>query len=424
MRMAAPLFGLLLVGSVLAGEINWVKDYDTAAQQAAKSGKIIMADFFTDWCIWCKRLDKTTYTDEKVVGLADKLVSVKINAEREGRSLAQSHGVTGFPTILFLNAKGAVVGRIDGFLPPDAFAEQVSAILAKADGTAAAAQEQSADKPAPAKAPAESVPVAEGEGAELGWAKSYDEALKAAKDKVVMIDFYTDWCGWCKKLDKDTYSNADVVKFLDQKIVPLKLNAEKEGAELAKKHGVRGYPTILFVSGTGEVVGRIGGYMQPDPFLKEVKQILQTADELPKIQEALKANPSDGPANARFVKVAMMRGDLEAAELALGKAELGGVTGDAMAEAYNAVGDGYQSKSPTSREMAAARAEFVENMSKAIGFFSKGAKNAETTEIKAYSQASLVVCHQALARTIADDLNNMKDLPEQYKDLVKRVLEN
>ena len=69
---------------------------------------------------------------------------------------------------------------------------------------------------------------------------SFDEALKVAakENKLVFIDFYTDWCGPCKKMAKDVFPQKMVGDFMNAKFVNLKLNAEKEGRELAARYKV------------------------------------------------------------------------------------------------------------------------------------------------------------------------------------------
>lgn len=110
----------------------------------------------------------------------------------------------------------------------------------------------------------------------IQWAKDWPSAQKAAagSGKLIMVDFYTDWCGWCKRLDRDTFPSKTVVDAA-KNFVSLKLNAEKEGRQLARKHGVRGYPTILFFDHKGKLVGRIGGYLQPKPFAATMKKVLE-----------------------------------------------------------------------------------------------------------------------------------------------------
>src|SRR5260221_2886342 len=111
--------------------------------------------------------------------------------------------------------------------------------------------------------------------AAVDWQNNYDTALtKAKKDKkLVMVDLYTDWCGWCKKLDKDTYSDKDVEAKLTKDFVAVKLNPEKsaEVAKLSQRFGTRGYPHIVFVNTDGNVVSEIGGYLPPKDFSRNCK---------------------------------------------------------------------------------------------------------------------------------------------------------
>jgi thiol-disulfide isomerase/thioredoxin len=101
--------------------IAWRKSLAAAQAEAKQSHKLLMIDFYTSWCGYCKKLDAETYTDANVIRLSGQMVTVKVDAEREGRSLAQKYGVSGFPTILFLNDAGGVEGMIGGYVPPAGF---------------------------------------------------------------------------------------------------------------------------------------------------------------------------------------------------------------------------------------------------------------------------------------------------------------
>lgn len=103
----------------------------------------------------------------------------------------------------------------------------------------------------------------------IAWFTKLDAAQAESKKtgKVMMVDVYTDWCSWCKKLDSDTYTDAKVIAKA-REFVSLKLNPENSDAEaqFAEKYGVTGYPCILFLEPDGTVVNRIGGYMDAAPF--------------------------------------------------------------------------------------------------------------------------------------------------------------
>ncbi len=111
----------------------------------------------------------------------------------------------------------------------------------------------------------------------ISWKNNLDDALKAAKSqgKPVMIDIYTDWCGWCKKLDSDTYSDPKV-NAASEKFICVKVNAEKEPA-IASKYGVSGYPTIIFLDSNGNVLQKNPGFLPAAPFLQNMEKILSTA---------------------------------------------------------------------------------------------------------------------------------------------------
>jgi thioredoxin-related protein len=108
---------------------------------------------------------------------------------------------------------------------------------------------------------------------------SFEEAqtLSKADHKKIMVDIYTDWCEFCKKLDEQVYPDSLVRKNLYKFYHAVKLNAESDQLiefngeslterEFAKKLGVRSYPTILFIDTQGELILQINGYMPADDF--------------------------------------------------------------------------------------------------------------------------------------------------------------
>jgi thioredoxin-related protein len=117
----------------------------------------------------------------------------------------------------------------------------------------------------------------------VAWEQNYDAALAKAKkeNKLVMVDVYTDWCGWCKKLDKDTYSQKDVEAKLTKEFIALKINPEKsaQNKQLAKQFGTRGYPHIVFLDAAGKKLSEIGGYLPPKDFLMRLNEVTEQAQK-------------------------------------------------------------------------------------------------------------------------------------------------
>jgi thioredoxin-related protein len=105
-----------------------------------------------------------------------------------------------------------------------------------------------------------------------------------ASGKYMLVDVYTDWCGWCKKLDREVYTHPRVQQLLATNFVTIKLNAESanlitNGAnqyteqELAKILNVESYPTILVYNNQFQLVSRFSGYYEPREFIRYLKYI-------------------------------------------------------------------------------------------------------------------------------------------------------
>ncbi|MEO0687575.1 MAG: thioredoxin family protein [Cyanobacteria bacterium J06649_11] len=98
--------------------------------------------------------------------------------------------------------------------------------------------------------------------------QDYKRALELAaeQDKLLFIDFYTVWCGPCKKLDKYVFHNDSVKGLLAQQVVLLKYDAEQDTTfHLSKKYHINSYPTGLLLTSEGNVLTRKMGFPGSDP---------------------------------------------------------------------------------------------------------------------------------------------------------------
>lgn len=125
----------------------------------------------------------------------------------------------------------------------------------------------------------------------IKWENNLKTALSLAKKekKIIMIDLYTDWCGWCKELDKRTFTGKEVIE-TSKKLIALKLNAEKskDGKELVKKYMVQGYPTIIFINADGMLLKKIVGFLEAPAFNEEMIKALEIPKKLTQIQNQSK----------------------------------------------------------------------------------------------------------------------------------------
>lgn len=132
---------------------------------------------------------------------------------------------------------------------------------------------------------------------------------------------------------------------LSERFVPIKLDAEKEGQAAAKKHDVEGYPTILFVTGDGEVVSRFSGFLPPREFMGAMQRILDARQNVPKWEATIKTTPNDVRAISGLGIAYAMKNDWKAAmELADRAMSVDPKNADdKFTDMYNAVGDMFQS---------------------------------------------------------------------------------
>jgi len=109
----------------------------------------------------------------------------------------------------------------------------------------------------------------------ISWVTSFEEAKQESltSNKPIMMKFFTTRCGYCRAMDNNTFTNAEIIEAA-QELISLKINAEtSEGRSLASRYSVNGFPTIVFVDGSGNVLHRSVGYYPPESFLNEIQQV-------------------------------------------------------------------------------------------------------------------------------------------------------
>ena len=179
----------------------------------------------------------------------------------------------------------------------------------------------------------------------IEWGKSYDDALKAAKEskKLVMVDVYADWCGPCKQMDKVTFTDPKVVAFVKNKLIPVKVDGDSEdGKKFTAKFNVEVYPTFIFVDGDGKEQDRIPTAMPAAPFLAKIDIFHKAFAEMPGLLAKLKENAGDAKVATDVIAVYAARGKLADAEKVLAAAVKANADAKELAAAHNAIGDAHQ----------------------------------------------------------------------------------
>ena len=125
---------------------------------------------------------------------------------------------------------------------------------------------------------------------------SFDEACKKAREekKIVLIDFYTTWCGPCKLLDRTTWKDDEVRKWLGSHAIALKIDAEKN-RKLASNYNIRSFPTILFLKPDGKELDRLVGYRGAEEFLEDAEGAISGKDIVARAREKMEAGGKNDP---------------------------------------------------------------------------------------------------------------------------------
>ncbi|MBX2907183.1 MAG: thioredoxin family protein [Taibaiella sp.] len=113
--------------------------------------------------------------------------------------------------------------------------------------------------------------------------KSWAEIKARAKKehKYIFIDCYTDWCGWCKVMDKETMVQPEIVNTLNGKFVPVKMDMEHgEGILMAMKYHVTGFPSFLVFDENGRYVYQSAGYQKLPEFSKMLSEATDKSKQI------------------------------------------------------------------------------------------------------------------------------------------------
>lgn len=221
--------------------------YEEALKKAQKENKLVFIDAYTAWCQPCVMMTKNIFTLNSVADFYNEnFINVKLDFGKD-KALAEKFDVHGYPAFIFVNGKGKAVYMAGGYSEEDKFIGYGKEALKQAEG------------------------IAFEKGA---WKDILNKAK--AENKPVFVDCYTSWCGPCKMLAKEVFTDPDVAKVFNEKFVNAKVDMEKgEGPALKEQYGVNAYPTLLFLNGDGELQHCIVGGMPAEELLKQAGLALE-----------------------------------------------------------------------------------------------------------------------------------------------------
>lgn len=101
------------------------------------------------------------------------------------------------------------------------------------------------------------------------------QALAKKRNKYIFVDAYAVWCGPCKLLKSKTFTEEGVIRFFNDNFINLTIDMEKgEGEELADLWKVEAFPTLLFFSPEGKLIGREVGFMNGKKLIEVAKKVM------------------------------------------------------------------------------------------------------------------------------------------------------
>jgi thioredoxin-like negative regulator of GroEL len=110
---------------------------------------------------------------------------------------------------------------------------------------------------------------------EVQWRHDYNSARQEAEARglPLLLDFGTDNCFYCVKLDRETFTDSRVARVLNERFIPLKINASKDPV-LAQRLQIQVYPTLILASREGKILERIEGFRDAPQFHESLQRVL------------------------------------------------------------------------------------------------------------------------------------------------------
>ncbi|HBZ25051.1 MAG TPA: hypothetical protein DEO54_02260 [Rikenellaceae bacterium] len=226
-------------------KINFAQiTFDQALERAKKENKLIFIDAVTENCQPCMMMEKNIFTLDKVADFYNSnFINLSMNLGTVHTDLAKRYNTFAYPTFLFIDGNGNLVLSESGFSNEEKFLGYGKDAISKMG-----------------------IQFTSG---------SWSEILEIAKkeNKPIFMDCYTVWCGPCKQMAANVFTNPKVAEYFNSTFINVKFDMEKgEGIELKNRYAVSAYPTFLYINKNGTVLNRLVGSMPAEAFIQKSKE--------------------------------------------------------------------------------------------------------------------------------------------------------
>lgn len=140
---------------------------------------------------------------------------------------------------------------------------------------------------------------------------TWEEALEvaAAEEKLIFVDAYTTWCGPCKRMAANVFTQEQVGAYFNENFVNLKIDMEKpDGIQFRQKYPVSAFPTFYFIDEKGKTVHRAKGAQPADNFINLAKMVVGKVDRSLDFEKAYETGDRDPEMMYKYVKALVKSG--------------------------------------------------------------------------------------------------------------------
>jgi len=141
---------------------------------------------------------------------------------------------------------------------------------------------------------------------------TWEEALQEARkqDKIIFMDAYAEWCGPCKRMAREVFTDMTVGAYFNRHFINVKMDMEKgEGIKLSREYGVRAYPTLLFIDYDGTLVKRSVGAKQRQGLIRLGTEALSGIDRTARYEKAYEEDKRDPELIYNYVRALNQAGE-------------------------------------------------------------------------------------------------------------------